>query len=140
MKADTAQPVEFETLERVFTMARLWRAWDAVARKKTGAVGCDGMTLEAFGCKADSRLEDLECRLVTGTYRPAPLSMFTMPKPGGGMREMGVACVRDRVAARCGADALAERFNTDFQPQSYAYRPVGPNAGAARVLVCPLSG
>ena len=111
-----------DTLTEVFSEPCLFRAWEAVARKRS-APGIDHVTVEAFSRNAPRRLREIREQVIAGCYQPDPLVVFPKEKSGGGLRELSIATVRDRVTARCAADALNRRFDARLQPQSYAYRP-----------------
>jgi RNA-directed DNA polymerase len=101
----------------------LWRAWGDVA-KNGGAPGVDGVTIaqieeqgvEAFLATLASELED-------GTYRPLPVRRVTIPKSGGGERNLGVPAVRDRVAQAATKLVLEPIFEADFLDCSFGFRP-----------------
>jgi group II intron reverse transcriptase/maturase len=101
----------------------LWRAWGDVA-KNGGAPGVDGVTIaqieeqgvEAFLATLASELED-------GTYRPLPVRLVTIPKSGGGERNLGVPAVRDRVAQAATKLVLEPIFEADFLDCSFGFRP-----------------
>ena len=100
-----------------------WRAWLDVA-KNGGAPGVDGVTIaqieeqgvEAFLATLASELED-------GTYRPLPVRRVTIPKSGGGERNLGVPAVRDRVAQAATKLVLEPIFEADFLDCSFGFRP-----------------
>ncbi|MDR2848940.1 MAG: hypothetical protein LBW77_00095, partial [Verrucomicrobiota bacterium] len=98
MNTHTSRRTGFDAPDQVFTLPRLRQAWEAVVRKN-GAPGCDGVSLEAFGRSLNIRLAELRADILSGDYHPAPMAVFQKTKPDGGTRELGSACVRDRVAA-----------------------------------------
>ena len=55
-----------------------------------GAPGPDGMTTEALRPHLRVAWPDIRRSLDEGTYRPSPVRRVTIPKPGGGTRELGV--------------------------------------------------
>lgn len=112
-----------QSLERHFTQALLLRAWEAVAAKAS-APGIDEVTVPMFARQAQQRIERLHETLISGTYAPQPAVTFPKRKDdSAGMRMLAILTVRDRIAARAGAQMLMHHHNEGLQPQSYAYRP-----------------
>lgn len=100
--ADTSSACPFalardDSLPVFWTLARLAEAFERVSDKQGGA-GADEQTLAEFSVNADAQLGLLALQLGQGSYRPGPLHFIPMAKPGGGVRELLVPAVRDRVA------------------------------------------
>jgi len=108
--------------ERLFTPAALRRAWLAVKRTRGGA-GIDGMTIQKFEASLEQELAQLHEQLVSGVYRPRPVGRVLFPKPNGGLRELGLWALRDRVAQRAVYDIMAPPFEAIFLPCSFGFRP-----------------
>jgi RNA-directed DNA polymerase len=104
----------------------LWAAWVAVARNN-GAPGVDGVSIaqiEEGGIEGiKSFLDGLATELKDGTYRPRPVRRVTIPKAGGGERNLGVPPVRDRVVQAATKAVLEPIFEADFLDCSFGFRP-----------------
>ena len=111
----------------------LTAALDHVLEQSTAA-GDDGVVPQDFAVDADRRLGEIARDLATARFRPSPLSGFLQPKDGGGVRPLAVPTVRDRVAQRAVAEALAPAIDTLLDDSSYAYRKGFSRAGAARAV------
>jgi len=71
----------------------------ALARDNGGAPGVDGVTFSAIEASGlETWLAGLREDLVAKTYRPEPVRRVNLPKPGGGVRPLGIPTIRDRVA------------------------------------------
>ncbi len=104
----------------------------ALARANGGAPGVDGVTfamIEASGL--ETWLAGLCEDLVSKTYRPEPVRRVNLPKPGGGLRPLGIPTIRDRVAQTAAKLVLEPIFEADFEDNAYGYRP---RRGAAEAI------
>jgi CRISPR-associated protein Cas1 len=100
---------------------RLRDAWLRVKRNK-GVAGADYVSVAAFEGKLATNLARLRDLLRSGQYRPMRLFRVTMAKPSGGVREIGIPCVVDRVAQAAVALVFDELFDPLMSDASFAYR------------------
>lgn len=117
--------------ERLFSQRRLQQAWLAV-KQAGGGAGVDGVTLAEFARPEGGHLERLRRELVAGSYKPHPVRQVLVPKPGGGLRALGIWALRDRVAQRAVYDLIAPSFEAIFLPCSFGFRPGRSVADAVR--------
>ena len=62
-----------------------------------GAPGVDGMTVDELRPWIASAQARVSSRCWSGTYQPQPVRGVEIPKPGGGMRQLGIPTVVDRL-------------------------------------------
>jgi hypothetical protein len=64
----------------------------------------------------------LQGQLATGQYRPRPVLGVEIPKPGGGMRQLGIPTVIDRVVQQALLQALEPLLDPTFSESSFGFR------------------
>jgi RNA-directed DNA polymerase len=97
----------------------------ALARVKTngGSPGIDGMTVEDLPGHFPHHWPALRTSLLAGTYHPSPVRRVDMPKPGGGVRKLGMPTVADRLLQRAVARILSAMYEPEFLECPFGYRP-----------------
>ena len=83
-------------MERVLAPANLKRAYQRVVSNK-GAPGADGMTVADLAGYVKQYWPILKVRLLAGEYHPQAVRAVEIPKPQGGMRQLGIPSVVDRL-------------------------------------------
>lgn len=102
-----------------------------LAKANNGAPGIDGVTFEAVEAEGlTDFLEQLREELMQHRYRPLRLRSVEIPKAGGGMRQLSIPAIRDRVVQGALKLILEPIFEADFQPGSFGYRPKRSASGA----------
>jgi group II intron reverse transcriptase/maturase len=109
-------------LEAALSRANLQAALKRVRRNK-GGPGIDGMTVEELPDYLRVEWARLREELLSETYRPSPVKRQTIPKSGGGMRELGLPTVLDRFIQQALLQVLQPRFDPSFSEHSYGFRP-----------------
>jgi group II intron reverse transcriptase/maturase len=109
-------------MEEVVEKTNLKAALKRVKQNK-GGPGIDGMTVGEL--PEHLRREWLRIReeLLAGTYRPQPVKRQTIPKAGGGERELGIPTVLDRFIQQALLQVLQPRIDPTFSDHSYGFRP-----------------
>lgn len=102
-----------------------WEVWQAYQRVRAnkGAPGVDGVSLSEFEANLENNLYRVWNRMSSGSYFPPPVRAVPIPKPGGGVRVLGVPTIADRIAQTVVAARLEARVEPMFHPDSYGYRP-----------------
>jgi RNA-directed DNA polymerase len=122
-KADTASPVEDEQLmERVVDRDNLLTALGNVKRNG-GSPGIDGMTVEELPEYLKREWRKIRRQLLAGSYVPRPVKRVEIPKPGGGIRQLGIPTVLDRFIQQALLQVLQQDWDKTFSRHSYGFRP-----------------
>ena len=122
-KADTASPVEDEQLmEEVVERDNLLTALRNVKRNG-GAPGVDGKTVKELPEYLKRQWPKIRRQLVSGTYVPLPVRRVEIPKPGGGIRQLGIPSVLDRFIQQALMQVLQREWDATFSKSSYGFRP-----------------
>lgn len=108
-------------MARVVHPSNIWRAYHRV-KANQGSPGPDGMTVTALGQYLSNHLEALQAQLLAGTYKPQGVRLVELPKPGGGVRILGIPSVVDRVIQTAIVNVISPIFDQDFSQHSYGYR------------------
>lgn len=88
-----------------------------------GAPGTDGIEVTQLRNHFETNWPDIRHQLDAGTYRPQPVRRVTIPKPGGGMRDLGVPTVMDRLICQAVLQVLVPVFDPNFSETSFGFRP-----------------
>jgi RNA-directed DNA polymerase len=100
-----------------------------------GAAGVDGESIADFEKNLKNNLYKIWNRMSSGSYFPPAVLLVEIAKKGGGLRELGVPTVSDRIAQMVAKMYFEPEIDPIFRPSSYGYRP-GKSAieavGAAR--------
>jgi group II intron reverse transcriptase/maturase len=92
-------------------------------RTNAGSPGIDGMTVDELPGFLRVHWPRLREDLLAGRYRPQPVKRVTIPKSGGGARELGIPTVLDRFIQQALLQVLQPQFDPTFSQASYGFRP-----------------
>lgn len=109
-------------MERIADRANLRQAYKRVKANK-GSPGVDGMTVSELGGHLAEHWEDVAQSLRDGSYHPQPVRGVEIPKPGGGMRQLGIPTVLDRLVQQAILQVLEPLLDGTFSRSSYGFRP-----------------
>lgn len=109
-------------MEAVVERANVRVAWKRV-RQNRGSPGVDGMTVEDLPGHLAANWPVIREQLLVGSYQPRPVKRQEIPKPGGGMRQLGIPTVVDRFIQQCLLQVLQPQFDPSFSEHSYGFRP-----------------
>ncbi len=120
--APSSREGQNELLERMLEGENLRVAYKRVVQNG-GAPGVDGVTAAELQVYLKTHWEKVKAELLTGTYRPAPVKRVEIPKPGGGVRLLGIPTVIDRFLQQALLQVMNPIFDAHFSWYSYGFRP-----------------
>lgn len=111
-----------ELWEEVFSKRNMETALARVKSNK-GAPGIDGMRVDDLRPYLVKHWLEIREALESGTYKPRPVRRVEIPKPDGGVRQLGIPTVIDRLIQQAIAQVLTPIFERKFSSSSYGFRP-----------------
>lgn len=118
-----------DLMEAVVERENMERALRRV-RSNKGIPGVDGLRVEDLRGYCIRHWPALKESLLAGTYEPQPVLGMEIPKPGGGVRQLGLPTAVDRLIQQAVHQVLSPLFEPGFSESSYGFRP-GRNAHQA---------
>ena len=109
-------------MEQILSKDNLNRAYLQVVRNK-GAEGVDGMKYTELKEHLAKNGEEIKNQLRTRKDKPQPVRRVEVPKPDGGVRNLGVPTVTDRFIQQAIAQVLTPIYEEQFHEHSYGFRP-----------------
>ena len=88
-----------------------------------GAPGVDGVPTERLRDQIRDQWATIREQLLAGTYKPQTVRRVEIPKPGGGVRMLGIPTVMDRLIQQTLQQTLTPIFEPTFSDGSYGFRP-----------------
>lgn len=109
-------------LEQMLQRENLVQAYKRVKQNK-GAPGVDGVTVEQLQEHLWQHWDMVKNQLLAGTYQPMPVKRVEIPKPGGGVRMLGIPTVMDRFIQQALLQIMTPIFDPGFSENSFGFRP-----------------
>ena len=120
--SDPARALTVSLMEEVTRLDNLNRAYNQVRANK-GAAGVDGMSVHDLKAWIAPHADTLIASLLDGSYQPQPVRGVEIPKPGGGMRQLGIPTVVDRLVQQAILQVLEKYLDPTFSTSSFGFRP-----------------
>ena len=92
-------------------------------KSNKGSAGIDGMTVGQLPGYLKEHWPAIREQLLSGTYKPQPVRRVEIPKPDGGMRQLGIPTVLDRMVQQAVMQVLQRRWDAGFSEHSHGFRP-----------------
>lgn len=118
----TESPAKTQLDEEVVHRENLLKALKRV-KANGGAPGVDGMTVQQLPDFLREHWPRIKEELLKGTYQPQPVRRVEIPKPDGGMRQLGTPTALDRFIQQAVLQVMQRQWDRTFSESSYGFRP-----------------
>ena len=105
-----------------------------------GSAGIDEMTVRDLRGYLKEHWPRIKEKLLEGKYRPEAVRRVEIAKPSGGMRQLGIPTVVDRLIQQGLNQVLSPIFDANFSESSYGFRPGRSAHQAVRQAQAYVSG
>jgi len=120
---DTESPASGDRLmEEVCQRSNLKEALTRVKANR-GSPGVDGMRVGELEGYLRKNWSGIREQLLSRTYKPECVRRVEIPKPGGGVRKLGIPTVLDRFIQQAVLQVLQRYLDQTFSDHSYGFRP-----------------
>jgi retron-type reverse transcriptase len=103
-------------MEEVLSRSNLELALKRVRQNK-GSAGIDRKTVDELLDYLKINWENLKLQLLQGKYKPNPVKRVEIPKPDGGVRQLGIPTVMDIFIQQALCQILQVEYDKIFQTQ-----------------------
>ena len=111
-----------QLLEKILSQDNIDRAIKQVKANR-GAPGIDGVKTGELKEYWQEHGEEIKEQIRKRKYKPSPVLRVEIPKPDGGVRNLGIPTVTDRLIQQAIAQVITPIFEEDFHDNSYGFRP-----------------
>ena len=111
-----------QLLEEILSRDNMRLAYKKVKASK-GASGIDGITIEEIDDYLKENWVSIRDKIRKRKYKPKPVRRVEIPKPDGGVRNLGVPTVVDRIIEQAIVQRLTPIVEPHFSEYSYGFRP-----------------
>ena len=111
-----------ELLEHILSSGNMLVALNKVKANK-GAGGVDGISTKEIDQYLKDNWVEIKDKIRQRKYKPKPVRRVEIPKPNGGIRNLGIPTIVDRVIEQAIAQVLTPIAEPHFSDNSYGFRP-----------------
>lgn len=122
VRHETASPGRDDLLAQALASANMGAAWKRV-KSNRGSAGVDGLSIAETADELSAHWPRIRASLLDGSYRPAPVRRVQIPKPDGGVRELGIPTVTGRLIQQALLQVFQPRIDPTFSEHRYGFRP-----------------
>ena len=111
-----------QLLEEILSRENMRLAYKKVKANK-GASGIDGINIEEIDDYLKENWVNIRDKIRERKYKPKPVRRVEIPKPDGGVRNLGVPTVVDRIIEQAIVQRVTPIVEPHFSEYSYGFRP-----------------
>jgi RNA-directed DNA polymerase len=111
-----------DLLVQALARGNMVAAWRRV-KANGGSAGVDGLSIDDTADYLKTHWPWIRADLLAGCYRPQSVRRVQILKSNGGMRELGIPTVTDRLIQQALLQVLQPRIDPTFSEYSYGFRP-----------------
>ena len=120
-REEQPNPSTMQLMEAVVERSNMILALRRVEKNK-GSAGIDEMPVHELRSYLKEHWPKIKEELVEGSYQPAAVRRLEIAKPTGGMRQLGIPTVVDRLIQQALNQVLNPIFDPNFSQSSYGFR------------------
>jgi len=121
VRQDNSGPKEMQMMEKVVKGENMQKALLRVEKNK-GSAGIDNMTVGELRSYLKEQWPRIKEELLNDKYKPQPVLRVEIPKLNGGVRQLGIPTVVDRLIQQGLHQVLSPIFDGGFSESSYGFR------------------
>ncbi|WP_283572585.1 group II intron reverse transcriptase/maturase [Streptococcus agalactiae] len=111
-----------ELLDKILSRNNMLEAYKQVKSNK-GSAGIDGVTIEQMDDYLHQNWRETKQLIKERSYKPQPVLRVEIPKPNGGVRNLGIPTAMDRMIQQAIFQVLSPLCEKHFSEYSYGFRP-----------------
>lgn len=109
-------------LEDVLSRENMMLAYKNVTANK-GVSGIDKVSIDEIKEYVNKNWKDIKKQIQERRYKPLPVKRVEIPKPNGGVRNLGIPTVMDEIIQQALVQVLNPICEPHFSDYSYGFRP-----------------
>ena len=109
-------------LDKILSRENMLEAYNQVKSNK-GSAGIDGITIEEMDDYLRHNWRLTKELIKQRKYKPQPVLRVEIPKPNGGIRQLGIPTVMDRMIQQAIVQVISPICEPHFSDTSYGFRP-----------------
>ena len=109
-------------LDSILSDSNIALATKAV-KANNGSGGIDNITIEQIDEHMLNNWNNIKQQIRERTYKPSPVRRVEIPKPNGGVRNLGIPTIVDRIIEQAITQILSPICEPHFSDYSYGFRP-----------------
>ena len=110
-----------QLLDTILSRSNMLEAYNQVKANK-GSAGIDGITIEQMDGYLRQHWRPTKELIKQRKYKPQPVLRVEIPKPNGGVRQLGIPTVMDRMIQQAITQLISPLCEPHFSETSYGFR------------------